>query len=110
MDQMFGRLSFCVVYVDDILVFSDNHTDQMEHLRQVLQNNSKRSRIPGNLNYYHRFVPHAASICAPLYETIANKPKCLLWAVDQDIAFHFSRYAGIYPLPNAPIYVPCIRN
>ena len=30
-------LPFCLVYVDDILIFSDNDTDHAEHLQRVLQ-------------------------------------------------------------------------
>jgi len=37
MDQIFGHLPFCVAYVDDLLIFSENHDDHNEHVRQVLQ-------------------------------------------------------------------------
>ena len=37
MDQIFGDVPFCLVYVDDILIFSDNDTDHAEHLQRVLQ-------------------------------------------------------------------------
>lgn len=38
MDGLFNHLSkFCIVYIDDILVFSQNEKDHFKHLRQVFQ-------------------------------------------------------------------------
>ena len=37
MDSIFGDLPFCVVYVDDILVFSKSHEEHALHLRSVLK-------------------------------------------------------------------------
>ena len=37
MDQILGHLTYCIVYVDDILVFSENHHDHRHHLREVLR-------------------------------------------------------------------------
>jgi len=36
MDVIFGHLPFCAAYVDDILIYSDNHQDHVAHLGQVL--------------------------------------------------------------------------
>jgi hypothetical protein len=36
MMDVFGHLPFCAAYVDDILIYSDNHQDHVAHLRQVL--------------------------------------------------------------------------
>ena len=36
MDNILGHLSFAVVYIDDILVFSDNEQDHQGHLQAVL--------------------------------------------------------------------------
>ena len=37
MDLIFGEIPHCIVYVDDILIYSNNHDDHAEHLRLVLQ-------------------------------------------------------------------------
>ena len=37
MDTLFGCVPFCIVYVDDILIFSKNHDEHKQHLRVVLQ-------------------------------------------------------------------------
>ena len=37
MDQIFGHLPYCRVYIDDILVASENHGEHREHLQSVLE-------------------------------------------------------------------------
>ena len=37
MDTIFGNINFCIVYVDDILVFSKSHEEHQDHLRCVLK-------------------------------------------------------------------------
>ena len=37
MDQIFGHLPYCRVYIDDILVASENHREHREHLQSVLE-------------------------------------------------------------------------
>ena len=37
MDQIFSHLPYCKVYIDDILVASENHREHREHLRSVLE-------------------------------------------------------------------------
>ena len=37
MDVIFGECSNVIVYVDDILVFSNNHKEHLEHLKQVFE-------------------------------------------------------------------------
>ena len=118
MDQIFGELSFAIVYIDDILVFSKNpsdHTKHLNHILQAMQRNGLVARLDkcvfgvpavdflghnisatgiaplenkvkavnefprltsikkvqefvGLLNYYHRFIPHAAKLLTPLYD------------------------------------------
>ena len=38
----------------------------------------------GLINYYHCFIPNLAHIMAPLYVTLARKPKTLLWETEQE--------------------------
>ena len=37
MDSLFGKLPFVIVYIDDILIFSDNLKDHIKHIKQVLE-------------------------------------------------------------------------
>ena len=36
-------------------------------------------RFAGMINFNHRFLTLAATIMAPIYQTITNKPKLLVW-------------------------------
>jgi cleavage and polyadenylation specificity factor subunit 1 len=137
MDRLLGHLPFCAVYVDDILIFSDDDTAHHRHLDQVLAILEKnglvarqdkcvfgntsveflgysisadgirplQSRVHaidnfprpttvkgvqeflGMINYYHRFIPHAAATLAPLYDAVSGKRKTLQWTVANDTAF-----------------------
>ena len=128
MNSIFGHLPNVVVYIDDMLIFSEDIHQHEQHLRQVLsllqQNglivrqdkcvfaapvveflgheisgdgirplSSKVKAIQdyptpttikelqtflGMVNYYHRFLPMAASKMASLYNVLAKKPKSLL--------------------------------
>ena len=37
MDQILGNLSYCFVYIDDILFFSPDLTSHIQHLQDVLE-------------------------------------------------------------------------
>ena len=47
----------------------------------------------GMLNFYHRFVPNAAHIMRPIYETLAGKPMTLKWSDELDEAFTTAKEA-----------------
>ena len=47
----------------------------------------------GMVNYYHRFIPNAAKIMAPLYEALKGRPKKLLWGPPQEEAFANTKVA-----------------
>ena len=50
-------------------------------------------RFAGIINFYHRFIPLAATIMAPIYQTIANKPKLLVWNKTLKTAFQNAKRA-----------------
>lgn len=41
----------------------------------------------GMVNFYHRFIPRAASIMRPLYGAISGKQKLVVWTDERDAAF-----------------------
>ena len=41
----------------------------------------------GMVNYYHRFIPHAASLLQPLYRATANRENDLSWTPKMEAAF-----------------------
>ena len=65
----------------------------------------------GMLNYYHRFIPKAAEVLAPLYDAIAGDSKTLTWGPDQDGAFQSAKDAIANaatlarPDPSASLYL-----
>ena len=159
MDSIFGDLPNVLVYIDDLLIFSDNIQEHEHHLRETLtrlQRNglivrqdkcvfaastveflghqvsanglrplqSKVSVIQnypvptsikelqaflGMVNFYHRFIPMAATHMAPLYQVLAGKPTNFLWNADQQSAFNDTKQALAeaailcYPQPGAPL-------
>ena len=50
-------------------------------------------RFAGMINFYHRFIPLAATIMAPIYQTIANKPRLLVWNETLKTAFENAKGA-----------------
>ena len=62
----------------------------------------------GMVNYYHRFLPHAAQIMLPLYKAIAKKAKLVEWTEDRTDAFTKVKEALaqatmlVHPVSDAP--------
>ena len=65
------------------------------------------------IQYYHRFVPHAAELLGPLIDMLKGKPKTdkkLVWTSDCEAVFNkterilsqASLLVGLYPVINAP--------
>ena len=55
-------------------------------LRAAPRNVPQLSSFLGMVNYYHKFIPNASSMMAPLYKLIAkNKP--WVWGREQEAAF-----------------------
>ena len=161
MDQIFSHLPFCAVYVDDILIFSHDHQQHENHVREVLrllQENGlvvrpdkcqfgvskidflgyeidaagirpQSDRVKaiqefprpstvkgvqeflGMTNYYHRFVPKAANLLAPLYDATASNAKTLHWDSAKEQSFIAAKTALAdaatlaRPVPNARLYL-----
>ena len=47
----------------------------------------------GLVNFYHRFIPNAAGIMAPIYEVTGGKTKRLVWGAPQKQAFSAAKEA-----------------
>ena len=63
------------------------------------------------IQYYHRFVPHAAELLGPLIDMLKGKPKTdkkLVWTSDCEAVFNktktilFQASLLVYPVINAP--------
>ena len=68
-------------------------------------------RFIGMINFYHRFIPSAAKLMAPLYRAIANNNKILQWSDSLQTSFTQAKQALAhatllhYPKSNAPTAV-----
>ncbi|KAL5510849.1 hypothetical protein EMCRGX_G006458 [Ephydatia muelleri] len=103
MDTVCQGLDFTFVYIDDMLVASEDEDTHLDHLHQLFQrlkdyglvvNVSKLSVITGYpqpetvkalqefvgmVNFYHRFIPAAAQLMSPLFEALTSQTKTLVW-------------------------------
>ena len=75
MDQIFGHLPYCKVYIDDILIASENHREHRDHLRSVLE------------------LLHINGL-------VIRKDKCVFGASAIDFLGHDISGDGIRPLPS----------
>ena len=82
MDSIFGQTSNCLVYIDDLLVFSDTPEEHKQHLRTVL------SKLQAN-------------------GLIVRPDKCVFGAQEVDFLGHRITANGILPLPSK---VSAIKN
>nr|VZI46866.1 unnamed protein product [Spirometra erinaceieuropaei] len=84
-DQVLRGLDFVYAYIDDLLVASSDAAEHEVHLRQLLELldsfgvviNAAKSinqlrRFLGMVNYYHRFLPHGATILQPLNSLLTH--------------------------------------
>ena len=66
-------------------------------------------RFLGLINFYRRFVPHAAAILRPLTDALVGAPKTLSWTPSMTTAFHQAQHALshatllAHPHPTAPL-------
>ena len=47
----------------------------------------------GMVNFYHRFIPHAAALPHPLHYPLKAKPKQIVWTEEMNTAFESSKIA-----------------
>ena len=45
------------------------------------------------VNFYHRFIPHAAALPHPLHYPLKAKPKQIVWTEEMNTAFESSKIA-----------------
>lgn len=82
MNEVLGELNFCFVYLDDILIFSDNEADHKLHLRMVCEKLSQ-------------------------YGLTVNASKCVFGVKEISFLGHWITKHGTTPLPEK---VEPIRN
>ncbi|KAK3506869.1 hypothetical protein QTP70_030608 [Hemibagrus guttatus] len=95
---------FVVVYIDDILIYSPNLSDHVDHVKQFLgyvispegiqmdcakveaikswpqpDTGKDLQRFLGFANFYHRFISGYSDLTAPLTSLLCKKPKNLSW-------------------------------
>ena len=64
---------------------------------------------PSLINFYRRFVPHAAAILKPLTDALVGSPKLLSWTPAMSDSFHKAKIALshatllAHPHPTAPL-------
>ncbi|KAK3556936.1 hypothetical protein QTP70_022432 [Hemibagrus guttatus] len=83
---------FVVVYIDDILIYSPNLSDHVDHVKQMdcakveaikswPQPGTMKDlqRFLGFANFYRRFISGYSDLTAPLTSLLCKKPKNLSW-------------------------------
>ncbi|KAK3540352.1 hypothetical protein QTP70_029561 [Hemibagrus guttatus] len=101
---------FVIVYIDDILIYSPNLSDHVDHVKQFLgyvispegiqmdcakveaikswpQPGTDLQRFLGFANFYRRFISGYSDLTAPLTSLLRKKPKNLSWTSGSIEAF-----------------------
>ena len=81
-----GLEEFLFVYLDDILVASSKPTEHLHHAKAL-------SEFLGMVNFYHRFVPHAAALMGPLHGMSHAKDRDFQWSPSLQTAFDMTKQA-----------------
>ncbi|ROT80311.1 Transposon Ty3-G Gag-Pol polyprotein [Penaeus vannamei] len=125
MDQIFGKLPFCVVYVDDILIFSRDQ-EHHQHVRTILHLLKQNGLVvsldkcilgASSIDFLgYKIQSQAASILAPLQKAVAGNKTSLTWSHDQEKGFIAAKTALArttilaWPTPNAQLYLTTKRQ
>ena len=78
------------------------------HLLGITRRDCDYERL-GLINFYHRFVPHAAAILRPLTDALIGSPKTLSWTTSMTHSFQQAKQAlshttlVAHPHPTAPL-------
>ncbi|KAL0183498.1 hypothetical protein M9458_019194 [Cirrhinus mrigala] len=115
---------FVVVYIDDILIYSQNMAEHRQHIQQMDQGKvqaildwpqpttiKELQRFLGFSNFYRRFIQNYSSITAPLTSLLRGKPNNINWNPSAHEAFNqlkqiFSTAPLLhYPDPKKPFTV-----
>ncbi|ROT64517.1 hypothetical protein C7M84_017545 [Penaeus vannamei] len=96
MDGILGDLPFCACYVDDILIFSGDPNEHLQHW--CVKTNVNLVPHPWNFSgtRFRQQASHPfqiAHIMEPLYNSLAGKPKKLEWGPEQQKAFETTKIA-----------------
>ena len=69
--------------------------DRVECILRIQRPTSTKAlqEFLGAINFYHRFIPHAAEILRPLHAVLQGSPRKLKWGHDQDTAFQKAKQA-----------------
>ena len=69
--------------------------DRVECILRIQRPTSTKAlqEFLGAINFYRRFIPHAAEILRPLHAVLQGSPRKLKWGHDQDTAFQRAKQA-----------------
>ena len=69
--------------------------DRVDCILQIQEPNSVKAlqEFLGAINFYHRFIPHAAEILRPLHAVLHGNPRKLIWGREQSTAFRNAKQA-----------------
>ena len=70
-------------------------TDRVDCILRIQEPNSVKAlqEFLGAINFYHRFIPHAAEILRPLHDVLQGNPRKLRWGKEQRTAFKHAKQA-----------------
>ncbi|XP_066941395.1 uncharacterized protein [Macrobrachium rosenbergii] len=106
MDEILGDLSFCVIYFDDILIFSPNLKQHMKDARQVLQILKENGFSPGGqlrmakptVEFLgHQISPNGVKLLPAKVQAISNFPKLTTIKAVQELTGMISYYHQFIP-------------
>lgn len=87
--------------------------DRVEAIRRFPRPHTAKQlqEFLGAVNFYHRFLPHAAAILRPLHEVLRGNPRLLPWTAVEQSAFEAAKTALadatmlVHPRTSAPTSV-----